>query len=73
MIEREITHIMPISLDVPDLRRETDTDFTLRVSMPQDECVLCRAGICEQLEDRLCFEDPYCGRLILHSISTRRA
>lgn len=73
--EREVYHIYPLELDAPSLHettKDTDTDFSLRVRFPISECVLCEAGICEQYEDRLCAEDPFCGRLIIHGRSLSR-
>ena len=67
---RDVRHMYPVSLEAGDplaaVLKHPGTSFTIKIRAPIPECPLCQNGICTQLEDRYCFEDPGCDRLIIH-------
>lgn len=69
---REIVHVCPTDLELPDLAHEDRPGFQRTVA-PDPECVLCQQGICEQMEDVMCLQDPSCKRLVVHGLSTAKA
>ncbi len=71
-MDREVIHIYPLSLDECDLHTDNPS-FTRKVWMPDEDCPLCLEGVCEQLEDVMCADDPECDRLILHGVARAKA
>jgi hypothetical protein len=69
---REIVHVYPTDLEMDDLRHADCPGFQRAVA-PDDECALCQQGICEQVEDVMCLQDPSCKRLVVHGLSRAKA